>query len=346
MDSYNIEDQDPKRSIAHTLRAALIAAGAAILLWRVSDILLLVFTSVLLAVLLRGFAEMLRRAIRLPIGLSLLLVTLLILGAIAGFGYFIGQRFAGEGQQLAQALAGFFQHAQQQYGNTFWGKALRHLAGSGSAVSIGPLAPKVLSATFGTAGGLVLLVVMTLYLAAAPGPYINGTIRLVPLFYRDRAGDIMARIGRTLRLWMLGQLVSMATVGVLATIGLMLLHVQLPVALGVLAGLLTFIPYLGAIFAAIPAVIIASGQGAETILWVVLLYVGCHLVEGYLVSPLVTRRTVHLPPAVTLVAISAFGAMFGFLGILVATPLAAVIIVLVQQIYVRDILGDPNAAEG
>ena len=339
MDRPGIETADPRASIAATLRTALIIAGFGILFWLLSDILLLVFTAVLLAVLLRGVALMLHRVIHLPVGVSLALVTLLSLAGAAGFVLVIGQRFANEGQQLVAALSGFTQHLRQQYGGTPWAQALQKLIGSGHGINLAA-APRVLTATFGTVGGLVLLLVMTLYLAAAPGPYVNGTIRLIPLFYRERARTIMEEVGRTLRFWMLGQLISMATVGVLSTVGLMLLHVPLFVALGVLAGLLTFIPYLGAILAGIPAAIIASTQGPEMILWVVLLYAGCHVIEGYVVSPLVSRRTVHLPPAITLVSISAFGALFGFMGVLIATPLAAAIIVLVREIYVRDILGD------
>ena len=340
MDQRGTQMADPKASIAATLRTALIIAGFGILIWLLSDVLLLVFTAVLLAVLLRGTAAILHRALGLPVGIWLALVTLLAIAGAAGFLVLLGQRFADEGQQLLLALTSFVQHLREHYGGTTWAQTLRKVIGSGHGINLAPVAPKVLTATFGTVGGLVLLLVTTLYLAAAPRPYITGAIRLIPLFYRERAAMIMDQLGRTLRFWMAGQLISMATVGVLSTVGLMLLHVPLFVALGVLAGLLTFIPYLGAILAGVPAAIIASTQGPEMIIWVVLLYIGCHLIEGYVVTPLVTRRTVDLPPAITLVSISAFGALFGFMGVLIATPLAAVIIVLVREIYVRDILCD------
>jgi predicted PurR-regulated permease PerM len=138
---------------------------------------------------------------------------------------------------------------------------------------------------------------------------------------------------------MLGQLIDMAVVGVLSTLGLALLGIPLPLALGVLAGLFTFVPYLGAVLAGIPAVIVASTVGPAAILWVVLLYTGCHVVDGYLVSPLVSRRTVRLPPAVTVLSMAVLGELYGFLGVLIATPLAALVIVLVKELYIRDFLG-------
>ena len=107
-----------------------------------------------------------------------------------------------------------------------------------------------------------------------------------------------------------------------------------------LAEFLTFVPHLGAILAGIPEVIVASTVGPSTILWVVALYCGCHLVEGYLIAPNVTCRMVNLSPAITLLSISILAEFYGILGALIATPLTAAVIVLVHEIYVRDMLGD------
>lgn len=324
---------------AGTLRLALALVAAGVVVWALSDAVLLVFAAILLAVLLRAAARVLSRLTHLPVRLSLAISTLVIVLAGAAFGYTLGPRFVTEGQQLIQEIYGYAGHLRQTYGSTPWARMLENNLGQGG-ISIEPLAPKLLTITFGTAGGIFLLVITALYLAISPELYLNGLIRLVPLGRRARAHEILGALGHTLRFWMLGQLIDMAVVGVLATIGLLLLHMPLPIALGVIAGLLTFIPYLGAILAGIPAVIVASTQGASTILWVVLLYTFCHSIEGYVVAPLVTRRTVDLPPAVTVFSMSILGALYGFLGVLVATPLTAAIILLVREIYVRDVLGD------
>ncbi len=327
-------------SSALTLRAALIIGGICVLLWILSSLVLLIFTAILVAVLLRGVANTLSRFTGLPVRASLAIVSLLIVLAIAGFGFLVGPRFVNEGQQLVSEMYAFLGHMRQEYGQTSWGRSISHMLSTGNGMNFGPMAPKLLTATFGTIGGLVLMLITALYFAVSPELYTKGAARLVPLYYRARAMQIMFETGRTLRWWMLGQLIDMAVVGVLSTTGLLLLHVPLPIALGIIAGLLTFIPYLGAILAGIPAIIVASTIGLSTVLWVMGLYLVCHLVEGYLVAPLVTRRMVHLPPALTVLAMSILAAIYGFFGVLIATPLTAAIIVFIREIYVRDMLGD------
>lgn len=340
------QPQDARSSIAATLRIGLIVLVFAVLLWLLADIVLVIFTAVLLAVLLRGIARIVTRRIGLPVGVSLAIVTVLIVIAVAGFSFWVGPRFAHEGKQLLGEVSGFVKHMRQQYGNTGWGRMVENAFAVQKSGGAGPSATRLLTITFGTLGGLLLILVTALYLAAAPQPYMSGSIRLVPLSYRERAFEIITELGHVLRWWMLGQMIDMAVVGVLATTGLFLLHVPLPIALGILAGLLTFIPYVGAVMAGIPAVIVASTMGPATVLWVILLYLICHTIEGYLIAPLVMRRTVELPPALTVLSMSVLGTIYGFLGVLIATPLTAAVMVLVREIYVRDMLGDQNPDEG
>lgn len=325
--------------VAATLRWVALAVAFCILIWALSDLVLLVFAAILLAVALRGAADALSSLTRLPVLLSLAVVVVLAFSFTAGFGWFFGPRFANEGHQLLTEISGYAGQIQQRYGGSFWLQRLHHAISSRGGFAIAPLAPKLLTVTFGTAGGFFLLLVTALYLAGSPRPYMRGAVLLVPPARHRRAEEILELLAQVLRHWMLGQLIDMAVVGVLATVGLMLLGIPLPLALGVLAGLLTFVPYVGAIIAGIPAIIVASTVSLASILWVVLLYLGCHIVEGYIVSPLVNRRTVRLPPAVTVLSMAVLGALYGILGILIATPLTAAIILLLRELYVRDYLG-------
>jgi predicted PurR-regulated permease PerM len=337
---------DPKTSIARTLRVALIVVAVAVLLWLLSDIVLLIFTATLFAVLLRGAARLLTRRTRLPVGISLAIVALLITAAIAVFAYWVGPRFIHEGKQLVGDVSGYVHQLRQRYGNNGWVKMAEHSFAGQKSTSVGPSAAKLLKITFGTLTGFILMIFTALYLAAAPQPYMSGTIRLMPLWYRKRAFDILNELGHVLRYWMLGQMIDMAVVGALATAGLFLLHVPLPIALGVLAGALTFVPYLGAIMAGIPAVIVALTVGPTTVLWVIVLYLICHTVEGYIVAPLVMRRTVKLPPALTVLSMTVLGVIYGLFGVLIATPLTAAVMVLIREIYVVDMLGDRHSDDG
>jgi predicted PurR-regulated permease PerM len=152
----------------------------------------------------------------------------------------------------------------------------------------------------------------------------------------------MRDIGMTLRLWSLGQLIDMCVVGVLTGIGLSLLKVPLALALAVLAGLFTFVPYFGAIAAAVPAVLVAFTMGWGVAMWVVAIFLACHGIEGYLVAPIVQRNTADLPPAVTILSMTILGALYGPLGVILGTPVAAAVLVAVREIYVGDVLGDPD----
>src|SRR5579875_2037914 len=157
---------------------------------------------------------------------------------------------------------------------------------------------------------------------------------------RRRAARILHRAADAVWYWLLGRLLAMTLLGAMATAGLWLLGVPLPFALGFLVGLMSFVPYLGSVASALPCVLIAAAAGLALALYVILLFILIHMVEGYLLVPLVQRRLVHLPPALTLSAQLVLGAIAGIPGLVLATPLVAAALVLVRMIYVEDVLGD------
>jgi predicted PurR-regulated permease PerM len=203
-------------------------------------------------------------------------------------------------------------------------------------------ATTVVTSTLSGAITLLIVVATALYFAIAPGLYVGGVVRLFPLPRRPRARQVLGDIGHVLAWWLLGQSIDMLVVGVLSAIGLMIVGVPLPLALGVLAGVFTFVPYFGVIVAGIPAVLVGLTVSWQTALWAVGVFLICHGIEGYLVSPFVQRRTVHLPPALTILAMTVMGAVFGAMGIILGTPLAAVGLIAVRELYVHDALGDPG----
>jgi predicted PurR-regulated permease PerM len=339
--------------ITGILRTVTLIAAAALLLWLFDHVILLLFFAVLLACTLRGAADGLARLTRLPAGLMLAVVSLLILALITGAFWWIGPQLAQQGSDLVTSLSGEIDHLSQQYGSMPWGKTLlQHLSGSKpSAAQVSAPAFKVLGLTFGALGELVLVVITALYLAISPALYQRGMLRLIAIRHRPRALVIMRDVGRTMQRWLLGQMVDMVVVGVLTAIGLSILKVPVPLALGVVAGLLTFVPYFGAVAAGIPAVLVALTVSPITALYAVGVFLVCHLVEGYVLSPLVQRRLVELPPALTLLSMTAAGALFGPLGIILGTPMAAAGMVAIREAYVVDVLGDtdahdPGAEEG
>jgi len=165
----------------------------------------------------------------------------------------------------------------------------------------------------------------------------------VPRGRRSRVREVLYEIGHVLRRWLVGQTVLAVYVAILTGVGLVLLGAPFPFALALLAGLMEFVPYIGPLVAAIPAILVGFAEGPQLALSIGLLFVGIQLVESYLLAPLVQHRAVHLAPAAVLFAQVLMGAVVGALGVAVATPLAAAAMVAVSMLYVEDALGDKSA---
>ena len=340
-------DRVSSAQIVAILRTVTLVSAAGLLIWMFSHVVLLLFFAVLLACTLRGGADGLSHLTRLPAGLMLALISVLLLGLIVVGGWWIGPQLAEQAGDLVNKLTGEVNALQQRYGSTAWARSLtQHLSGSTpSAEQVSAPAFKVVGLTLGALADLILVVITALYLAISPALYQRGLLRLIAIRHRPRALDILHSIGRILRLWLLGQMVDMVVVGSITAVGMSLLHVPVPLALGVVAGLLTFIPYFGAVAAGIPAVLVALTVSPTTALYAVGVFLLCHIVEGYVLSPLVQRRLVEMPPALTLLSMTAAGALFGPLGIILGTPMAAAGMVAIREGYVVEILGDTEAHE-
>lgn len=333
---------DPLASIAATLRAIALIVGAAVVLWFLSDLVLLLFAAVLIAVMLRGLADRLHAFSSMSVRWSLAVVTIGIFLLVAGVAYWVGPRFVEEGRQLASALAQRLDELRQGSGSKGFmhllSQRLQGAGGQGGSMLQHGLG--IVRSTLGTLGSLLVVLVAAIYFAIAPAMYMNGVVRLVPTGYRPRARQILEQIAHTLRWWSVGQMIDMAVVGTLSGVGLELVGVPLALALAVVAGLFTFVPYFGAIAASVPALIVAATLSWSKVFWVVGVFLVCHGVEGYIIAPVVQRRTVELPPALTIMAMVLLGAVYGALGLILATPVIAAILVFVREAYVEDVLGD------
>jgi predicted PurR-regulated permease PerM len=203
-----------------------------------------------------------------------------------------------------------------------------------------------LSSTITVAAGLFLILVLAIYVGADPGLYHAGLMGLFPRGARARAGVVLTRIATVLRRWLVTQLVAMVVIGVVSTITLLLLGVKAAVALGVIAGLLEFVPTVGPIIAAVPAIAMGFLDSPEKALTVGLAYLVIQQLEGHVLIPILMKEGMDLPPALTIVTQAVMALLFGFLGLMVAVPLLAVIIVPVKLLYMEGVVGDAEAVEG
>ena len=197
----------------------------------------------------------------------------------------------------------------------------------------------VVSRTFSALASGAIILFLGVVFAGAPDVYVRGLLALVPRRAVPRGRVVLAQLENTLWWWLIGRLVAMAFIGVVTGVGLALLGVPLAFILGLLAALLSFIPNLGPVLSALPAILLGLAQGPRTALWVALLYVGVQMVESYVLDPIIDRKTIYLPPALTILAQLVLALFAGMLGVTLATPLTAVVVVLVTMLYVQDVLG-------
>jgi predicted PurR-regulated permease PerM len=212
-----------------------------------------------------------------------------------------------------------------------------------ASAALGTLGGSVLPLIGGVASAVLSVLIiffLCLYLLAEPDRYINGVIKLTPLWYGDRIRFILARVDTTTRAWLRVTGASMVIVGLGTGLGLALLGIEQWMALGVLAGVFSFIPNFGTIAALVPSVAVAIVQAPESSLLVILIIFGVSFVQAQIVGPILTADSMNLPPVLVLVGQIVFGVFFGFLGLMLSVPLTAILVVVVEEVYVKDFLGD------
>lgn len=327
--------------------AAVLALAA---VWKWSNVLLLGFGAILIAIALRAGAAFLNRRAGLGFKPGVLLSALAAILVIAGIVAWAGPSISDQFRQLIGSLPDAWDQVEAWLGESSFGQFLERRienAQEGGEGAQGTGIPSVfsyltgtLTTVFGGVANVVLLVTVAIFLALDAPMYRGGALRLVPPSYRARAGRIADELARALARWMGGQALDMVLVALVTGLGLWLLGVPLALVLGLIAGLTNIIPVVGPFLSGVPAVLFALTQGFDMAIYVALLFVFVQQIEGNLLMPLIQRFAADLPPALTVLAILAFGSLFGFAGIVLATPLLLVSIILVKRIYVEDVLGD------
>lgn len=322
--------------------------GLAALLWALRGLVILVFGAVLVAVILNLIAAPLRRRAGLPDWAALLAAVTVVIGVIALAVILFGAETARQASGLQQTIPAAWAAIQQRlepYGlaaplrDTF---AAMQSSGGGILSNVGRIAVSVGN---GIADAL-LVIVGGIYLAAQPDLYLKGMAKLFPADARPHVQQALDDSRTALGLWLRGRLVSMALVGTLTWIGLTVIGIPGAMALAVLAFILEFIPFIGPVIAAVPAILLALAFDPTKALWVALLYVAIQQLEGNVIEPLVQQRAVEMPPALLLFAVVAGAVVFGPPGILFAAPLTVVLYVMVKRLYVREALGTPTEIPG
>ncbi|MBR0654494.1 AI-2E family transporter [Plastoroseomonas arctica] len=330
-------DQFQRRALAFGAIASLF-----ILAWYLKDVAIMVFGGVVISTALNAMAVALMRRTGLSHTLALTVVVFGLLAALVLLSLLLGPQVAQQIGALRTTLPQAIEAASRWLQtDSSLGMSLAEiwdLAKGGvpweSVASYASLAT----------GGLLnvaLIVILGLYLAGSPSFYFQGFLKLVPNDLRGRVAKALKASGQGLEKWLLGQMLSMLAVGTLTTIGLLLVGAPLALALGVLAGVLTFVPFFGPLAFTCLAVLFAFTDSPSRALYVGILCLVVQQLEGYVITPFIQRWAVALPPVLGLMAVVIFGLLFGALGILLATPMMVVLMILVETLYVED---DPEDA--
>jgi predicted PurR-regulated permease PerM len=334
------------RSFRWRALAGIVLAGLALfLLWPGSQIFLVIFAATLCAILVDGLAALLCQHLPLHPAVARSGVMLLLLVLLLAFFVLAGPRFSSELLQLAERLPRAVEQLNAIVSKQPWGRLVADL---GVLDGLKPSSGQVLagvtgvfSTAFGATVNVFVILLIGLYLAIQPELYVRGLLHLIPKAGRQRGKEILDALGHALRWWLVGRFASMTLVGVLITIGLELIGLPLALVLGVIAGLLSFVPYVGPIVSVVPALLIGLTISPVMPVYALVVYVVVLFIEGNFLTPMIQKYAVSLPPAVLLCAQFTMGLFYGLFGILLATPMAVVVIVLIQMLYVQGVLNYP-----
>ncbi|SEN34805.1 Predicted PurR-regulated permease PerM [Sphingomonas gellani] len=333
-------DAEDARFIRRVLILLTIAAVVAALI-RAGDLLILAFGSMLGAIAIHALADLYRHHLRAPRKLALGLGMATALGVIGFLGWLFGVAFREQVDILVTRLPGILDQfaawaSKGAVGAKLVDAVRSAYAGSQAAQDVGGLA----RGAGELALNALLLLVGAIFFAADPKVYERGFLLLIPPSNRAAFEDALFDTASTLRLWLRAQLIQMTTMGVAVGIGLWIAGVPSAAALGLLAGLSEFIPYIGPTAAMLPALGLAATKGTGPIIGTLVTYAVVRLIQSNAITPFVTSRVVAIPPAMTLFVIIGIGYVFGLFGLFFSAALLVVIYTLIRSLYLRDVLGE------
>jgi predicted PurR-regulated permease PerM len=328
---------------AAKIAAAIVAVIAlAIGLWYARTAILLTFAGILLAIVFYGASRALADFTKLPrlamLAVVVLATALFFILVLTAAGPTLAQQIA----ELARGIAAGATTLTKEVASFADQSALLQnidlvqlLSGFLSPWGIATGATSFALSIVGIFSAGLIVIFFGVYFAADPDTYVRLVARLAPEEKRSTTLGMMHETGDRLRRWLVGQGISMALIGSFTYVGLLILGVPIAFVLALFAGLAGFLPYLGPIIGAIPMVLVAGGESLNLALWVVGLYALIQFLESYLLTPLIQSRAVQLPPAVVILSQLMLGAVFGILGLALATPLAAAATVPLRHMFCK-----------
>lgn len=317
--------------------AVLAVAAFSALLWQLRPVLLLLFAATLVAIVLDGVARAIQRHLAMHRAVALSMSAVLIFGSVAAVIWLFGAELVRQINHLAELIPGGWEDLSERVGHQRLNDVVERLTPSGN--NIFSIVQTILSFVSGMVSATLLAMLGGVFLATQPRTYRDGFLLLLPTTWEAKAEETLTAIGTSLRRFIRGQLVSMLFVGSTVFIGMWAIGAPSPLALGVIAAILGFIPVVGPLMAAAPGVLVGLTMGQDAIWQVVLIYFVIQQIDGNLVNAIVMRHSVQIPPAVTMFALFAVGVTFGPAGLILGGPITVLVFVLVRKLWVEERLG-------
>ncbi len=333
-------------AVAATITILVLFIGYAV------NILMLVFVGVLLGIIFRSLRDIVSKYSRIPTTPSLVIVIVFFLSLIIGSGFLLAPGVYDQASMMYEQVPEEWNNIKQQIWQYDWGKEVarenpeakdimeNESDGTGEDNDMTRGILDMFSVTAGAMTSTVLVFVIAIYIAAEPEVYTGGLLRLIPIDKRLLAIKIMDETALTMQWWLVGQLLSMLILGTITTLGLWLMGMPYSLILGIFTALMTFIPNLGPILAGIPTLLVALTVSPEMALYVAIFYIGLQSIEGYFITPMIHRKAINVSPVLIITFQFLLYYLVGFIGVFVAMPLLAFLMILIQRVYVEEILGD------
>lgn len=300
------------------------------------SVLLLILAGTLIAVYFRGLSGLIQRKTKWKQGIcltisiagSLLLLVLLF--------WLIGAKVQTQISEMSDTLPKTVEKLKEQLNQSSLGKTIvQKLSSSQSQEKLQSVVQTFFKSTFGVLGDVYVVLFIGIFFTASPKMYRQGIVKIVPPSGKQHAESILTKLGTNLKKWLKGKIFAMFVVFVLTSIGLVIIGVPMWLTLALIAGILNFIPNFGPLMALVPAVLVAFLQGPTTAVWVAALYILVQVAESNFITPMVQQRLISIPPALIIIAQLLMAPLTGGWGLILATPLMVIVLVLVQELYIK-----------
>lgn len=325
-----------KKKVWFTVSVVALTVVLFLLFKTLFSLLLLVLAGVLMCVYFHGCADLLKNKLKIPKPYSLIIAIILNFIIIGLFFWFVGARLNSQVDSLSKSLPHTIDNAKSWLSSSAIGnKILDYGTNSLNSGKTSSAIKSFFSSTFGILSDFYIILLLGLFFTASPSVYRKGVIHLIPVKGKETAENLWDKIHKLLKNWLKGQIFGFFFIAILSGLGLWLLGMPLVLTLALIAGLMNFIPNFGPLIALVPAVLLGLMQGPNTALLVVGLYTLIQIIQSAVTQPLIQKHMVSVPPGLLVFGQIAMGLLGGFWGVLLATPIIAIIMTVVNKLYVE-----------